>query len=151
MTYRLITFLLLGFSSISLAEGPAFSETDRRIPVPLSVVERNQVQYEMREFLHGLYNIHIALSNADMKAVAVAARPMGPLLERIPPSMRERLPEEFTQIAIAQREAFDALARDAESKGDMRHTLGQVAEVLTYCSGCHDTYRFQVMPARGRK
>jgi hypothetical protein len=117
----------------------------------VNVVERNQVLYEMREFLHGLYNIQIALSNEDMKAVAVTAKPMGGLLERFPSSVRERLPEEFTQIAIALREAFEALARDAESKGDMRHTAGQIAEVLTYCSGCHDTYRFQLMPARGRK
>jgi len=151
MASRLIALLLCFFSTPALAEAPSFITTDKRIPIPVSVVERNQVLYDMREFLHGLYNIQIALSNEDMKAVAISAKPMGGLLERFPASLRERLPEEFKQIAIAMREAFDALARDAEAKGEMRHTQAQIAEVLTYCAGCHDTYRFQITPARAKR
>lgn len=151
MASRLIALLLFFLATSAFAEAPSFITTDKRLPIPVNAVERNQVLYEMREFLHGLYNIQIALSKEDMKAVAVTAKPMGGLLDRFPASLRERLPEEFTQIAIAMREAFDALARDAETKGEMRHTLAQIAEVLAYCSGCHDTYRFQLTPARAQR
>jgi hypothetical protein len=76
---------------------------------------------------------------------------MGALLDRMPVKLKERLPEEFTQLAIAMNEAFQNLARDAEDNGDMRKAHENLAEVMTYCSGCHDTYRFNVAPIKARK
>jgi hypothetical protein len=123
---------------------------DNRVVIPVSNNERNQVLADMREFLHGLHNINHALARKDMKAVAVTARPMGPLLDRIPASLKDRLPEEFIQLTIAQNEAFKTLARDAETKGEVSVALDQMAEIITYCSGCHDTYRFDVQAIRGK-
>lgn len=151
MPYRAAALLLLAFAASSHAEAPAFHQTDKRLPITLTPVERNQTLYEMREFLHGFHNIHLGLANADMRLVALTARTMAPFLERLPESMRERTPEEFTQIAIALREALEALARSAETRGDMKEIHGHVAEVLTYCSGCHDTFRLQVTPPRVRR
>ncbi len=137
---------------VSLADAPMRTMPDNRMVIPVTSSERNQVLSEMREFLHGLHNIHHALARKDMKAVALTAKPMGPLLSRIPPSLKERLPEEFTELAIAQGEAFRTLVRDAENKGDVSTALEQTAEIITYCSGCHDTYRFEVKaPLRPKK
>jgi cytochrome c556 len=61
------------------------------------------------------------------------------------------LPEEFTQLSIAMDEAFQNLARGAENKVEMRQMHENMAEVMTYCSGCHDTYRFNVMQAKATK
>lgn len=160
MALRLIPLALLLASTASVAASPlpplpAYPANavfhDKRIAINVTQAEKNQVLYEMREFLHGLHNIFHALSRQDMNALAVAARPMGPLLDRTPARMKERLPEEYTQLSIAMNEAFQALARDAESKGDLIQAHENLAEVMTYCSGCHDTYRFNVAPLKIRK
>jgi cytochrome c556 len=133
------------------AQSSSAMQTDRRIAINVSQAEKNQVLSEMREFLHGFHSINIAMARQDMKALGITARPMGGLLDRLPVKLKERLPEEFTQLAIAMNEAFQNLARDAESNGDMRKAHENLAEVMTYCSGCHDTYRFNVPPIKARK
>lgn len=156
MAHKLITLALLlvstvTVSTLSLAETSSAVYTDKRIVINVSQAEKNQILFEMREFLHGLHNLNHALARKDMKAVGVLARPMGPLLERTPVSLKERLPEEFTQLAVTMNEAFQTLARNADSKGDVSQALENMAEVMTYCSGCHDTYRFNVAPMKARK
>jgi hypothetical protein len=156
MTRKLITLALMlasaaSFSPLAQAEPSSAVYADKRIAINVSQAEKNQVLYEMREFLHGWHNVSHALARQDMKAVAVATRPMGPLLDRMPASLKERLPEEFMQMAIGMNEAFQNLARDAESKGDLTQALDNQAEIVTYCSGCHDTYRFNVVPMKTRK
>lgn len=134
------------------AQSSGLLSTDNRIVINVSQAEKNQVLAEMREFLHGFHNMHLALARQDMKVLAITARPMGPLLDRLPASLKERLPEEFTQLAIAMNEAFQNLARDAEkSETKPAKTHENMAEVMTYCSGCHDTYRFNVVPTKARK
>lgn len=147
-----LAIVLLCFSTLGLAEPGPRAMPDNRIVIPVSTAERNQVLNEMRDFLHGLHNIHHALASKDMKVVAITAKPMGPLLDRFPAGLRDRLPEEFTQMAIAQNEAFQALARIGDANGEVSAALDQTAEILTYCSGCHDTYRFEVKaPLRSRR
>lgn len=133
------------------AQPPYSMQNDNRIAINVSQAEKNQVLAEMREFLHGFHAINIAMARQDMKALGTIARPMGGMLDRTPKALKERLPEEYTQLAIAMNEAFQNLARDAESNGDMRKAHENLAEVVTYCSGCHDSYRFNVAPVKGRK
>jgi hypothetical protein len=142
--------------AISLAQSSSFVSADRRIAIDVTQAEKNHILFEMREFLHGLHNISYAMAKQDMKALATTARPMGALLDRIPPSLKERLPEEFTQMAIAFNEALQLLASKAEARAGsgeagLRETHENIAEVLTYCSGCHDTYRFNVSTKKPRK
>jgi hypothetical protein len=137
--------------SPALAQSPSSFSLDNRIAINVSQAEKNHVLTEMREFLHGFHSINLALARQDMKVLALTARPMGPLLERLPESLRDRLPEEFTQLAIAMNEAFQNLARNAEQSSDMKQTHENLAEVMTYCSGCHDTYRFNVIQKKSRK
>jgi hypothetical protein len=133
------------------AQSSSAMQTDRRVAINVSQAEKNQFLAEMREFLHGFHGINIAMARQDMKALSITARPMGALLDRLPVKLKERLPEEFTQLAIAMNEAFQNLARDAETNGDVRKAYENMAEVMTYCSGCHDTYRFNVAQAKLRK
>jgi recombinational DNA repair protein RecR len=133
------------------AQSSSAMQTDRRIAINVSQAEKNQVLSEMREFLHGYHSLNSAMARQDMKALGITARPMGALLDRMPVKLKERLPEEFTQLAIAMNVAFQNLARDAEDNGDMRKAHENLAEVMTYCSGCHDTYRFNVAPIKARK
>lgn len=151
---RLSATLLLVFAGLpALATDKGvtpLTAVDNRIEIVVSARERNQMLFEMRTFLHGLHNIHHALARQDLKAVAVEARPLGQVLNRMPPGMRDRMPAAFLEMSIAQHEVFEVIARDAEAKADMSLTLRQLAEAMTYCAGCHDTYRFQVGPVKGR-
>lgn len=140
-------WILLGLLCVSTARtvgADDFTSRDIRNTIAVTVKERNQVLFEMRELLHGLYNLNLALSKSDFQAVALAAKAMSPLLQKVPDSMKGRLPDAFMQLAIAQRESFEVLARDADAKKNMALSVSQVAESVTYCSGCHDTYRFEV-------
>jgi len=168
MTHKFISMALLlvstaaatsaAVSSPTLAQSTPASNAkfpDHRIAINLSLNEKNQILTEMREFLHGLHGLNLALARQDMKSFALIARPMGLLHERIPNGIKERLPEEFSQLTIALNESFQILARDAEaeigkdpSAINMRKIHENMAEVLTYCAGCHDTYRFNVVPVK---
>lgn len=139
-----IALALMLAGSTPLAAADDYTAREIRQPIVVTVKERNQVLFEMRELLHGLFNLHLALSKQDFKGAAVAARPIGALLDKIPASLRERLPEEYVQIGIAMKESFGQLARVAEEKKDMSAVQAQLAESMTYCSGCHDSYRFEV-------
>lgn len=141
--FQIILALLL-IGACSVARSDSYTARDNRQPIPVTAKEHNQYLFEMRELLHNLFNIHLALSRNDFKAAAVAARPMGALLDNTPASLRERLPEEYIQLSIALREAIEALAKDAEEAKDISAVQGHLAETMTYCSGCHDTYRFEV-------
>lgn len=140
-------------ASRSQGADQSLTAIDNRIPINITAEERNQVLFEMRDFLHDLFNINHALARKDMEAVARAAEPLGRVLNRIPPTLQERLPEAFLEMGHGMHEVFNVMARDARAKGDVNHTLGQLAEALSYCAGCHDTYRFQLMarkPMRGK-
>ncbi len=137
-----LALMLAGTAPLTVAD--EYTAREVRQPIIVTTKERNQFLFEMRELLHGLFNLHLALSKNDFQAAATAARPIGTLLDKTPASLRERLPEEYVQIGIAMRESFDQLARVAVEKKDMSAVQAQLAESMTYCSGCHDAYRFEV-------
>lgn len=147
----LMAACLLGGTSLAWGADPSGYAKDHRIPVDVTEAERNQVLEEMRNFLHSLFNIHNALARKDMPAVAKAAKPLVGALGRFPPKMEERLPVAFLEMSHGMHEIFNVMARDAETRADVSHSLGQVAEALTYCSGCHDTYRFRVTDTAVRR
>lgn len=137
--------------SAQLVSAAPLNGTDNRIPINVTSQERSHLLAEMRTFLQGLHNIFHALARRDMKAVAVEARPLGKVLHNMPTEMRERVPVAYVEMGWGLHEVFDVIARDAEAKADPFLTLSQLAEALSYCSGCHDTYRLQVTPSRGRR
>jgi hypothetical protein len=149
MSPRVTAIALFCFSTGALALSPM--AVDNRIPIHVSPNERNHILFEMRDYLHGLFNLHNALAGKDMKAFATFTEPMGGMLDHLPANLKDRLPEEFSQMAIGMNELLRVMARDAQTKGDMSLTQSQMAELMTYCSGCHDTYRFEIIPARARR
>jgi len=142
---RLLACLLLAASGGAWSADNAYTASDNRIPIEVTARERNQILFEMREFLHGWHNIHHALARDDMKAVSLEVQPLGQAMNRIPADVQERLPEGFMQMWLAMHEAFRQLGKVADARGDARGLQEQIAEITTYCSGCHDTYRFEVV------
>jgi hypothetical protein len=131
-------------SVVQTTHADTYTAKDLRIAIPVTAEERNQTLYEMRELLHALFFIDSALSNKDFKAVIAQAKPVGPLLNKFPDSMKARLPEEFVQLGNGLHEAFDNLVRNAQDHQDLALSLRDQSDILTYCSGCHDMYRFEV-------
>lgn len=135
---------------VALAAGPAKTSkpkpaADQRAPLLLLDHERHLVLEEMRNFLAVLQTITDALPREDMKEVARAARSMGSgAANEIPPVTVAKLPEEFKVLAGSVHTSFDLIALDAETLGDPKHTVSQVAEMLQKCNACHGIYQVQV-------
>ncbi|BAO31212.1 hypothetical protein [Sulfuritalea hydrogenivorans] len=135
---------------MALAAGPAKTSkpqpaADQRAPLVLLDAERHLVLEEMRNFLAVLQTITDALPREDMKEVARAARSMGSgAANEIPPVTVAKLPEEFKVLAGGVHTSFDLIALDAESLGDPKHTVSQVAEMLQKCNACHGIYQIKV-------
>jgi len=134
-------------SGATLAAGPAKSPlpkpaADQRAHLVLLDAERHLVLEEMRNFLAVLQTITDALPREDMKEVARAARTMGSgAANEIPPVTVAKLPDEFKVLAGGVHTSFDLIALDAETLGDPKHTLSQVAEMLQKCNACHGIYQ----------
>ncbi len=145
---RISTLVLLFCLSGAALAGGAGEETyttaEYRFPIKVLSKDRNRLLYDMRDLLHGMHNIHHALARNDMKAVATEARPLGQLINHMPASQRDSLPEGFMQMGIAMYESFEQMAKMAEGGASQSQMEEQMAEVVAYCSGCHDTYRFEV-------
>ncbi len=138
----------LCMAGLALAAGPAKTAkpaADQRAPLVLLDAERHLVLEEMRNFLAVLQTITDALPREDMKEVARAARTMGSgAANEIPPVTVAKLPEEFKVLAGGVHTSFDLIALDAESLGDPKHTISQVAEMLQKCNACHGIYQIKV-------
>ncbi|HOW48610.1 MAG TPA: hypothetical protein P5163_11435 [Rubrivivax sp.] len=145
-----IAVLLLALAALAykfIVAGSVVPGDDGRQAVVLEPGERAFVLREMRGFVAGVQQLTDALARDDLKAAAAAARTMGMAAAHdAPPALIGKLPLEFKTLAFATHRGFDALAADAHSLGDPKHTLAQLAGVLHQCVECHDAYQF-VTPA----
>ena len=135
----LFTALCVFLTSVVAEEG------DTRTVIQLSPPHRLLVLTEMRQFLAGLQQLSVALSQDDMDAVARVARTLGsPMTHDVPPDLKQALPEGFRKLGFSVHKDFDQIALDAESLGDSQHTLSQLGATLSKCVSCHSTYQIQV-------
>lgn len=143
----IIAVLLLVIAAMAykfIVAGSVEKAPDGRTAIVLEPGERAFVLREMRSFVAGLQQMTAALARDDMKAVAAAASGMGlHAAHSAPAAMVGKLPLEFKTLGFGVHRDFDALAADAASRGDPRHTLGQLASTLEKCVACHDAYVFK--------
>ena len=149
MKFPILFLPLLLATSLSWATGhdhphaPAAARPASRAEIRLLPEEREHLLLEMRQFLAGVQTITRGVSDNDMKSVAAAARSLGmAAAHEVPAPLRRKLPVEFRQLGSKTHQAFDDLARDAESLGDPKHSLLQLADILQNCVACHASFRF---------
>ncbi len=136
MNFRNLACLLLTLASTAQA-------TDTRTAIPLPAEEHQMVLGEMRGFLETVQIITTGLANNDFNTVAQAAKKAGMAEARKSmPRLRPYMPGGFRQLGHATHQAFDQLALDAELE-DTQHSLKQLGDILTRCTGCHRAYRFE--------
>jgi len=115
---------------------------DRREAVVLEPAERALILAEMRGFLSAVQAIAAGVARDDPAAIAQAARPHGMAAAgAVPATVVAKLPIGFKQIGHGVHHAFDRIAIDAETMGDSRLTLSQLAETLGRCVACHNIYQ----------
>ncbi|OYY93465.1 MAG: hypothetical protein B7Y41_11960 [Hydrogenophilales bacterium 28-61-23] len=61
----------------------------------------------------------------------------------VPAGLRKKLPLEFKRLGLATHQAFDDLARDADSLADANHALRQLGQVMPNCVSYHAMYRLE--------
>lgn len=148
----IIAVLLLAVAALAykfIIAGSVEKAEDGRAAIVLEPAERAFVLGEMRGFVAGLQQMTAALAQDDMKAAAAAARALGMgAAQSAPAPMVGKLPLEFKTLGFALHRDFDAIAMDAESLGDPKHTLTQLAGTLQKCVACHGAY--QIKPTSER-
>lgn len=133
--------------AMALLSPLAVMAADQRADIRLAAEQREVVLTEMRGFLSAVQQITDALARQDMKAAAVAARSVGSVATHdMPVSLKQALPLEFKQLGFSVHHDFDQLAMDAESIGDVRHSMTQMSRILQKCVACHATYQLNVKP-----
>jgi hypothetical protein len=105
--------------------------------------ERNHVLFDMREMLHGMFTIQTAMARDDMKIIPEVALPMGRVMQHMPQELLIRMPDEYKYLGAGMQAAFTNVAEAAKAN-DHKKVEGYLAEAMTYCSGCHDTFKFVV-------
>jgi hypothetical protein len=117
---------------------------DDRVVLELTEAERALVLEEMRLFLGGIGQLSGALGRQDMAAATEAARAMGQkLAHEVPPALRAKLPQDFRQLGASVHREFDQIALDADSLGDVSHSLSQLSATLQKCVACHAAYQIR--------
>jgi len=122
----------------------ARAEKDQRQTVFLDAENRAFVIQEMQLFVRGLQQAITALSNGDMKGVAVALRPLGKeSMATAPATLMSNLPIEFRQIGMPIHMAFDKLATSADQGATPEEILAGLGTAMNRCVACHAAYRIE--------
>lgn len=148
MKTQLFTLLiLLGFNVSVGAEPAAHAHPpghDARVVLALTPEERVIILDEMRQLLDAVQKMTGALATQDMPAAAKASRAVGQHMgHAVPPALRAKLPMEFRQLGNSVHRDFDQMALDAETLGDVSHSLTQLSATLKKCVSCHATYQIR--------
>ncbi len=137
-------FKKLPIIALTLASIPAIAnEFDRRQVIELDQKNKAQLLSNMRSTLSSTQSIMSALAVEDMQAVVQYARPLGFKARKGqgPDELHSMLPKSFKMLGKAMHQDFDKIADDAETLQDPKHTLQQLAAVLSSCQGCHATFQ----------
>ncbi len=140
MTKLLISMLMVTTMTASA------NQPNQRQTIILTESQQAHVLQEMRQLLAGTQAIIAALSKNDMKAVVQHARSLGMSMKKPENNLHDILPVAFMHMGKAVHRKFDAIANDAETLKNAKHTLVQLSENLAQCNACHEIYRIEEKP-----
>lgn len=121
---------------------------DARTPVPLLPLMALHQKQNMQDHLLAVQEIVSAVAAENFEGVAAAARRIGhsPQMERMCHHMGASAPG-FTERALAFHHTADGIGAAALAR-DERGVLSALAETLRACTGCHATYKQQLVAER---
>lgn len=129
------------------ASGPVatLDRMDKRTPLPLLPMMANHQKENMRDHLVAVQEIVVALAAGDYAAVERAAgrigysEAMGRVCEHMGAGARQ-----FTEQALAFHRTADRIAVAARAR-DRARVLTELGATLQTCTGCHATWKQQVV------
>lgn len=117
--------------------------SDGRTAIVLAPAERDQILAEMRQFLKAVQGVVSELSNQNSAQAAEAARHVGLRMEAdVDPALILKLPLAFKQMGMSIHRDMDRLADGIHAGASAGQILGQMADIMSRCTTCHDLYRF---------
>ncbi|MEI6557318.1 MAG: hypothetical protein WCO00_02845 [Rhodospirillaceae bacterium] len=121
--------------------------SDGRTAVVLAAAERDFILGEMRGMLGAVQEITGALASGDRTGVARAATAVGMTVDHgVPVALMAKLPLEFKQQGMAMHAGFDEIAAAARRGDAVPALTGRLADQLSLCLGCHQSFRFSPSP-----
>ena len=155
-TFAFIALLLSGCGAETPAEPPphpasafeALNTMDPRAPVPLQPMMAWHQKQNMQEHLVAIQGITEALSREDWEAVSAATAKIA-----LSPQMQMQCEhmgagaEGFTEAALDFHRRAEGISSAANHK-DVAGVLRATAHTLEACTGCHATYRQDVVDAQ---
>lgn len=135
--------LVFGFAvAFAVFANGAWAEKVGREAIILDDESRAFVVGEMQQFVSGIQQALIALSQDDMKGVAAAVRPLGMQgMSSAPPNLMSSVPAGFRQIGMPIHMAFDKIAEAAETGATAKEILTSLGAAMDRCVACHAAYR----------
>jgi len=131
--------------SASHSPQAASDALDRRQPVPLLPMMAQHQKENMRQHLEAVQGVVAAAAVGDFAQVAVAAKRMGysDAMGRMCEHMGAGAPG-FTEQALTFHHTADEIAL-AATRQDQAAVLAALSKTLRTCTGCHQTYKQQLV------
>lgn len=119
---------------------------DQRTVVALSVVEREYILLEMREFLKAVHEVHAALVSGDTKQAIISTRKMGMgnhdvVVENAQPGLMLKIPLAMKKLGHATHANMDHIAGLFERKASEKEIQTALSSLTEKCTACHSSFR----------
>lgn len=133
-----ISILLLGLSTISLAETPI---QDTRTSLGLNAEEKAYFYQEMQQMLGSIQGILIGLGDEDREQIITAAKQSGNAMPRtMLPSIKQKTPPAFKALGHPTHMMFEELAVRAQDD-DMASLAEFTGKLMGNCMACHAKFK----------
>ncbi len=142
MKFRAVICGLTLTSLLAAIPATSFAVDDERNTIVLRPNEQSMMLEDMRNYLHGIKKITLAIAKEDLKGIERAARSMGEIaIYKVKPTMNPTLVPKFRKLGFELHTKFESLA-DSAAAGDRTplQLLGDLSLLMTQCVKCHESY-----------
>lgn len=123
------------------------ADQDQRRAIITSKENKDFVMAEMRGFLETIQEINLGLTHNNPEQIIKAAEKAGgAATEHIPTGLLKALPIEFKKLGFDTHDKFDQLAEAVRKKYNKEQTQEQLNGILSNCTSCHKSYKFETQP-----
>lgn len=147
LLFSLITNMVLVYFFVF--KGDTAPTNDSRTAINITPQNREFVLAEMRGFLESIQAINQGISNNNPQKVMAAGEKSGSgVIEDAPAGLMKTLPLSFKSLGLGTHAKFDEIAKMARENYKQQEAQKQVASILSSCTACHQSFKFQTLPSQ---
>lgn len=137
----------IGLVYFFVFKGDIAKTNDARTAINITPQNREFVLAEMRGFLESIKSINEGImDNNPEKIIAAGTKAGTGVIEDAPAGLMRTLPLPFKSLGLGTHEKFDAIAKMARENYKQQEAQKQVTSILTNCTACHASFKFQTLP-----